>query len=280
MIVILSLTNMSPDILYTVKGPKNLFEMTWEEVEEALEKTDIVILPVGSTEQHGPHLPLGSDSIQGTDMARRVVAQLAEEGITVVAAPTIPFGVSHHHMSFPGPITLSSDTLIAVIWEVVESLYHHGFRRFVLLFSHGGNQKTMLVAAQDLAIEFPDAYFIVPDWLAVQSAKYTEVLKSDRPNDEHHSGEGETARMLASTPNLVQMDKAPVYYVPVELDPYQPRPYPGSVAREHGEVGMKEMTPIGVMGNAKLATAETGEVLYGIITDWLCSVIKAEFVEK
>jgi creatinine amidohydrolase len=267
-------------VLYEVKGPKSLFEMTWEEVGEALKKTDIVILPVGSVEQHGPHLPLGSDSIQGTDMARRVVAQLAEEGITVVAAPTMPFGISHHHMKFPGPITLSSGTLVAVIWEVVDSLYLHGFRKFVLLFSHGGNQKTMQVAAQDLSIEYPDAHFIVPDWLAVQSARYPEVLKSDRPNDEHHSGEGETARMLASTPNLVNMEKAPVYYVPKELDPYQPRPYPGSVAREHGDVGMKEMTPTGVMGNATLATAETGEALYGIITDWLCSVIKAEFVEE
>ena len=67
---------MSSDVLYEVRGPKTLFEMTWEEVGEALKKTDIVIVPVGSTEQHGPHLPLGSDSLQGTDLAKRVVAGL------------------------------------------------------------------------------------------------------------------------------------------------------------------------------------------------------------
>ena len=269
---------MTSDVLYSVKGPKTLFEMTSEEVSEALKETDIVILPVGSVEQHGPHLPLGSDSIQGTDIARRVVEKLGGEGIRVVAAPTIPFGVSHAHMMVPGSITLSSKTLTTLIKEVCKSLHSHGFRKFVLLLSHGGNLKTLSLTAQDLAIDLPEAFFIVPDWLPVMGAKYPDVLRSDRPKDEHHSGEGETARMLASTPNLVKMDRAQAYYPEGKADPYQAKPYPGSVALARGGWGMKDSTPIGVQGNPLFATKETGEKLYDIIVDWLCQVIKAEFL--
>jgi creatinine amidohydrolase len=268
---------LSHGILYEVKGPKNLFEMTWPEVKEVLTETDIVIVPVGSVEQHGPHLPLGSDSIQGTDLGKRVMAKLAEDGIRVVVAPTIPFGISHSHMKFPGSITLSSDTLSAVIKEVCESLYTHGFRRFILLLSHGGNLPTLRLVANDLVLMLPEASVIVPDWLPVMSAIYPEILKSDRPYDEHHSGEGETARMLASTPGLVDMGKARAYYVDDKLDPYKKKPYPGSVSKASGGWGMKEMTPIGVMGDPNYATAETGEKLYDYVAGWLCKVIKTEF---
>ncbi|MCW3979600.1 MAG: creatininase family protein [Candidatus Bathyarchaeota archaeon] len=270
---------MSSDVLYTVKGPKTLFEMTWEEVSEALEKTDIVILPVGSTEQHGPHLPLGSDSFQGTDIAKMVVAKLGGEGITVIAAPTIPFGISHAHMKFPGSITVSSSTLSKLIIEICQSLYHHGFRKFVLLLSHGGNLPTLNLVARDLVLELPEAYVIVPDWLPVMYAQYSEILISDRHMDEHHSGEAETARMLASTPNLVKLDRAEAYYPEAKVDPYAKRPYPGSVAKARGGWGMKETTPSGLQGDPKLATRETGDKLYEFVVDWLCRVIKAEFIE-
>lgn len=268
---------MSDEVLYEVTGPKNLFEMTWEEVADALKETDIVILPVGSVEQHGTHLPLGSDTIQGTDIGKRVTAKLEEEDIRVVAAPTIPFGISHAHMKFPGTITLSSHTLSMVTKEVCQSLYTHGFRKFVLLLSHGGNLNTLRLVADDLVVMLPEAKVIVPDWLPVMGAKYQEVLKSERPNDEHHSGEGETARMLVSTPRLVKMNRAKAFYVAEEHDLYKKKPYPGSVGIARGSWGMKEMTSYGVMGNPNYATVETGEKLYEIIVEWLCQVIKTEF---
>jgi creatinine amidohydrolase len=271
---------MSSKVLYDVKGPKSLFEMTWAEVSDALKKTDIVIVPVGSTEQHGPHLPLGSDSIQATDMSRMVVEKLGREGVTVVAAPTIPFGVSYHHMKFPGTISISSSLLSALIKEICKSLHAHGFRRFVLLLAHGGNFQTLKLVAQDLVLELPGASFLVPDWLPIMGAKYPEILRSDRPRDEHHSGEGETARMLASTPSLVMLEKAKAFYTDEKNDPYRRRPYTGSGGLEGGIWDMKDITPVGSMGNPLLATKETGEKLYGIVVDWLCQVIKAEFTIK
>jgi creatinine amidohydrolase len=266
------------DVLYEVRGPKTLFEMTWPEAEEALKKTDIIIIPVGATEQHGTHLSLGSDTLQATDMAKMVIKKMSQEGITVCASPTIPFGVSHAHLKFPGTITVSSDTLMRILVDVCRSLHLHGFRKFMLLLGHGGNLPTLRLAANELTLILKDSTVIVPDWLPVMGAKYPEVLTSPRPNDEHHSGEGETARMVYSTPILVSKNRGEPYYVPEELDPYAKKPYQGPVTIARSGWGMKEMTPFGVMGDPSRATVETGEKLYKIITDWLCHVIKTEFL--
>lgn len=266
------------ETLYEVRGPKTMFEMSWPEVEEALKKTDVVIVPVGSTEQHGTHLPLGSDTLQAADMARMVVKRLAGEGITVCASTAIPFGISHAHMKFPGTITLSSETMMRVITEVCRSLHVHGFRKFMFVYGHAGNLATLRLVAQNLALILRDSKLIVPDWLPVMSAKYPEILKSPRPKDEHHSAEGETARQMYSTPKLVSKNRGEPFYMPEEMDPYAKKPYVGSVTIAQSGVGMKEMTPFGVMGDASRATAETGEKLYEVITDWLCQVVKAELL--
>lgn len=269
---------MNRETLYEVRGPKTIFEMSWPEVEEALQKTDIVIVPVGSTEQHGTHLPLGSDTIQGDEIAKLTIAKLAEEDITVCSAPTFPFGVSHAHLKFPGTITISSDTLIRVLKEVCRSLHLHGFRKFVLLLSHGGNFATLNLLANELSLILQDSKIIVPNWLPIMGAKYPEVLKSPRPTDEHHSGEGETARMMYSSPNLVSSNRGEPFYVPEEISPYAKKPYSGTVSIAESGVGMKEWTPFGVMGDPDYASSETGEKLYEIIVDWLCLVIKTEFL--
>ena len=268
---------MSDEVLYEVRGPKTLFEMTRPEIEELLKHTETVVIPVGSTEQHGTHLPLGSDSLQGTDMAKRLVKKFADNGVTIAAAPTMPFGVSHAHMKFTGSITISSRTLMTVLSEVVDSLYTHGFRKFVLLLSHGGNLATLRLLANDLVLAYPDIKVVVPDWIPINSAAYPEILKSSRPIDEHHSGEGETARMLAYTPKLVDMENAESYYVEPIVNPYKKKPYPGSVSTATSGLTIKEMTPYGVMGSPTRATAETGDKLYEVIIDWLYKVMKYEF---
>jgi creatinine amidohydrolase len=268
---------MKEDVLYEVKGPKTLFEMTRPQVEDLLKKTETVVIPVGSTEQHGTHLPLGSDSMQGTDMAKRLIKRFRDSGISIAVAPTMPFGVSHAHMKFPGSITISSRTLMAVLSEVVDSLYIHGFRKFVLLLSHGGNLATLRLLASELAKSYPDIKVIVPDWIPINSAAYPEILRSKRPKDEHHSGEGETARMLAYSPKLVDMENAESYYVEKIVDPYQKKPYLGSVSIAQSGLTIKEMTPYGVMGSPLKATAEAGNKLYEVIINWLYKVMKYEF---
>ncbi len=263
---------MKLEPLYTISGPKTLFEMTREEVQEALTQTDIILLPVGAVEQHGPHLPLGSDSMQGIDMVRRVKLLLDEEGVPVVAGPPILFGVSSAHMAFAGTVTLQPKTMLAVLEESCLSLYQHGFRKFALIMGHGGNWPIMQVAAQSVVAQTPDAEVVALNWLGLMYGKYPEILASKRT--EKHSGEGETSRMLATHPELVEMERAQTFYP--ETPAKEPIAHPEGIFRAMRNY--KDVTPVGSIGDPKLATAETGEVIYDIICRWLADAIKREFV--
>ena len=264
---------MKTEIIYSVRGPRNLSEMTWEEVEEALRHTDIIIIPVGSMEEHGPHLALSADTIQGTEASRRIVAQLSEDGIYAVAGPPIPFGVSSELMDFPGTITLTPTTLQTVIREVCESLIRHGFRKFVLLMPHDGNFGAMYSAAQELS-QRPDVRVMVLNWVPALKKRLTEIYLSKEAG---HAGEGETARVLASIPELVHLDRAQAYHPKKreKLEGDEPMHFGGGVLDPPH--GMKEETPIGSIGDPTVATAETGEKCYDLIVDWACKVIKRHF---
>ncbi len=129
--------------LWTQEKIKNyLPHMTVPEVEALLEKTDMVIIPIASLEQHGNHLPIGTDFINGVERCK-LIAQERD----ILVAPVLMAGQSPYHMGFAGTITLSSDTIIKVQLESVESLIRHGFKRFIIMNAHGGNQpiSTLLV---------------------------------------------------------------------------------------------------------------------------------------
>lgn len=180
------------------RTPFYLPHMTWDEVEQYLRTSDMVIVPVGSIEQHGRHLPLDSDIVQATEICLRI-GQRAR----VLVAPVVLAGVSEHHMAFPGTIALSPATFEAVLYETAQSLIAHGFRRIIFYSGHGGNytsvhnvafrvnRETPALAIDLLNVEFPD-----PD------PKITG-LKSDS-----HAGVEETSMMLFLAPGLIQMAKA------------------------------------------------------------------------
>ena len=266
------------EVLYTVRGPKTLSDMTWEELQEALKETDIVLVPVGSTEQHGPHLPMYSDTWQGIDIAKRVTRQLAAKGIKVVPGPAIPFGPSSYMTSFPGTVNISADLLKDLIKQVCMCLIQHGFKKIVLVLGHGGNWPTMQVAAQELVDE-TSATVVAVNWLPVQTARYADVLGSKQ--QEGHSGEGETARMLATIPELVVMERA---------RPHHPVSSKAKIIGDEKPLmgggylnpikNFKNTTPVGNIGDPRGATAETGEKLYAIICDWICALIERDLVTK
>jgi creatinine amidohydrolase len=264
---------MGREIIYSIRGPKNLAEMTWEEVEEELRHTDLIVFAIGSTEEHGPHLPLAADTIQGVEASRRIVAKLASEGISAIAGPPIPFGVSLQQMDFPGTISLTPVTLLAVIKDVCNSLVKHGFRKLVLLMSHDGNLGAAYSAVQELS-EQPNIQMLLINWLTFLRKHYPEILKSKGGG---HGGEGETARVLASIPELVRLDRAQI--CPAEskerVEGDEPIHFGGSIfGPPHG---MKEETPIGSFGDPTVATAETGEKCYDVIVDVSCQIIKKHF---
>ena len=137
-----------------------LQEMKWEEVRDHLQKDDVVIIPVGSTEQHGTHLPLGTDS-----MVAIALAEDAAKEAGALVAPPIWFGWSPHHMAYPGTITIRPETLIELIMDVCRSLIYHGFHRVIVLNGHRvANMAPLTIAATTLR-EQTGAYVVVESLL-------------------------------------------------------------------------------------------------------------------
>ena len=136
-------------------------EMTWPEVRDALAEAQVAIVPVGSCEQHGPHLALSVDIAGAEAFARRVA-----EAVHPVAllAPPLKFGISIHHMPFPGTLTLQPETFETVLMEVAASLREHGVGRLFVVNGHGGNQNALGIASakmrRDLGVRM--AYTLWP----------------------------------------------------------------------------------------------------------------------
>ena len=118
---------------------------TWQEVESYLTHSTGIIIPIGSTEQHGPNGLIGTDAICPTKIAAGI-AEIED----ILIAPTINYGMSLHHMAFTGTITLKPATLMRVVYDVVDSLYHHGFTHFYFLNGHGGNIAPVTSAFSDI----------------------------------------------------------------------------------------------------------------------------------
>lgn len=121
---------------------------TWQETEAYLKRSTGVIIPIGSTEQHGPMGFIGTDAICPQKIAEEISARM-----DVLVAPTISYGMSQHHLAFPGSITLRPTTLIAVVKDVIASLAQHGFTHFYFLNGHGGNVNSLNTAFSEVYSE-------------------------------------------------------------------------------------------------------------------------------
>lgn len=113
-----------------------LASLSWPELDEIRDEVEVVLIPVGSNEQHGPNLALSMDIVGATEFCRRASEMVYPRALV---APSMPWGVSYHHMNFPGTITLTPDTFVQILVEVVASLQEHGFERFMIVNGHGGN---------------------------------------------------------------------------------------------------------------------------------------------
>jgi creatinine amidohydrolase len=265
------------DILFIQKGPPTLTEMSGPDVAEALQRTQTLLLPVGATEAHGAHLPLGTDSMEARENCRRAALLLDAMGCPVVIGPVIPFGTSSFHMGFAGTVSISATTLIALLKEVCLSLYASGFRNFVLVHGHDGNLPSMMVAAQEVVDATPDSQAVVLNWLTPLSKVYHTIQTSKKK--EGHGGEGETSRILVTHPELVKLDKGVAHHI----DPEVMRKIQGP---EHIKTGggifyatrsYHAHTPYGHLGDPTLATVETGNRGYDVIARWIALVVARDF---
>lgn len=174
-------------------------ELTWEDIGEYLNKEDLVIIPIGSTEQHGPCGPLGVDTY-----AAIAIAEDAAKESGVLVAPPMWYGDAPHHLDFPGTISLRSETLIAVVKDIVYSLERNGFKRFIIVNGHKGtNLAPLTIACRDLKqYELPDIHIALTDPL------YLATKAKDIKDDvEHHAGELEISHVWYKHPHLIKGDK-------------------------------------------------------------------------
>ncbi len=177
-----------------------LGELTWPEVEEYLLRDDRLLLPVGSTEQHGRHLPLDTDASIAYAIAREV-----GQATGVLVAPLLPYGVSLHHMAFPGTISLRPSTLEGLILELLQSLHQHGFRRILIVNGHGGNIPSLQNGVATLLSEGQAPAVKIRSWWLEPEVK--EMLDQLLPPGGHASP-GETSLSLLLHPQKVKLERA------------------------------------------------------------------------
>ena len=242
--------------------------LTWKEIEQMPDKQNVVIIqPVGAIEQHGLHLPLAVDSAISLGVLGKALEQL-EPDITAYALPCLYYGKSNEHSGFPGTITLNATTLLSTIEEMAASIYRSGFRKLVLMNSHGGQPQIMEIAARDIHQEHPDfAVFPLFTWRVPHIAG--ELLTDKEREYGIHAGDAETSIMLSLLPEQVKMERAVKEYPPVPQD---------SLLDMEGKLPFswltKELSQSGVMGDATTATKEKGDRILQSVADGWVQVIR------
>jgi creatinine amidohydrolase len=176
--------------------------MTWKDIEDNFDLIKVFIIPVGSTEQHGPHLPMQTDSISVEYVAIKAAEELHPK---IVVTPTIRVGFSPHHMIWPGTLSLSANTLIDTVFDICSSLKRHGFEKVLLLNGHGGNVAPLTIAGrrakEELGLQISNANY----WAFIPKELANKTLKTGfYPG---HADEFETSTNMYLTPKLVQKDK-------------------------------------------------------------------------
>ena len=265
------------ELLYEVRGPKSIFEMTVPELEKELTGTDIVLIACGSIEPHGPHMPLGSDTLQGSYLLRKIVKRLGEFGVRALAGPTIPFGLRTNLFErpepWPGNLYLSASVYRELLQELCLRFMEMGLKKIVLVVSHVENEPIMQTVAKELA-DNGGAQVLVANWVKPLWNHYGEIIRSKRK--EGHAGEGETARVMAVAPKLVNPQGVKRYYpetreeTPIEEDTL---PYFGGSVSVYFPWKPDPANP-GFIGDPNLATVEVGEKTYDVMADWIAGVTK------
>lgn len=232
-------------------------ESTRDELRAALPGS-VVVMPTAATEQHGPHLATGHDSFTVTDIAHRAT-EAAGPTTSIVLAPTLAFGSSHHHLPFGGTLSLSTETYYRVVRNLVDSMIIGGARRIFLLNGHGGNQELNQLVARDVALAQPAnrpvAIAAASYWQLAAASLAAETALQGIPSP-GHAGRFETATMLAMATERVREPRAERGH-----DPYRAE----FVAGARVEITNAWSTFDGYTDFPHLATAELGKSILDLV---------------
>ena len=188
-----------------VNGKYRYEELTWPEIREAVSQGRVAVLPVGTVEQHGPHLPLVTDVLTATEMSRRAVERLAGGAVLL---PSVYYSFNEHHLDFPGTIAVEGTTVVSYVTDIGRSLAHHGFRKILLVNGHGSNVPFLDVAARNITNRTEAICAMVSWWSLIPRQLLKELLESEFPGGMAHACELETSVLLYLRGDLVRMEKA------------------------------------------------------------------------
>ena len=255
-------------------------DATWEEIREWTDRDAVALVPTGSCEQHGPHLPVEVDTALTEEVCRRAVARV-EPDTLVALAPTLWLGCSPHHLPWFA-LTVDAKTYQSMIVQIGRALIQAGFKRILFINGHGGNEIPLALAVDEIR---DGAEVLVGRASAhgLSRARVQEIRES-APGGIAHAGERETAMMMAVRPGCVREDKL-VKNVPKWKRPHFGVDFPG-----HGplHVGYKwpEVTEHGHLGDPTVATEEKGQAFVDAAVDGVAELLvefarwdRAEFAE-
>ena len=242
--------------------------MSAEALRERAAAGAIVLLPVASTEQHGPHLATGVDDVLCGEACRRAAEKVAAQGRPIVVAPTLWCGLAEHHVAFGGSFTLTLPTYHALLRDLCRSILRAGFAKILIVNGHGGNMSALSALVVDLTHEL-DAPIAVTTYFLAAEAAFRDVLEDQR--SVLHACEAETSMMMAVRPDLVDRARLPDAVGPI------PEGGPSAVlsAPMQRWRSFREMTGSGVLGDARRATPEKGERLLDAVADGLAARLVA-----
>jgi creatinine amidohydrolase len=249
--------------------------MTWDAVEREIKETDVALIPIGSNEQHGYHMPMGSDTYCAFEVAKRTA-----EKENAIVAPAIPYGISHCHMSFPGTITLNTDTLFRVMTDICDSLFKHGVKKFVLINGHGHNNPTLQTFMDEFKAPRDVHLFLIQWWIAGFKLT-TELWSPDREDlPDGHAADVETSAMLAIDPDLVDMDRADKVVLStlgksrIKFNKSTAAALLGYPVDLVTVSDFKQFTQSGVIGSALNASTDKGETVLNKVSDFLAELVR------
>jgi len=237
--------------------------LTWTQVSQLPDKANtVIVLPAGSTEQHGPHLPCAVDTIIAAGVVGHALARLPADVPAYALAP-ITYGKSDEHLHFPGTVTLEGTTLLETITQIGESVYRMGFRKLLIVNGHGGQPQVMEMAARELRLRHGD-YTVLPHFTWRVPHVAGQYMTDREKRLSMHAGHAETAILMALAPHTVHMQHAVANYPPE---------FPSKVLSSDGRPACawtaRDFGPSGVIGDPLPATPEQGRaILESLAESW------------
>jgi creatinine amidohydrolase len=252
-----------------IPDARNFAYLNWKQVEALPKVTTLLVLPTAAIEQHGPHLPLATDTLINNAVLGRALNLLPAD-MPIYALPPVCYGKSNEHIGFPGTLSMSSSTFMSVLRDIGSSVASAGFQKLALFNTHGGNTSLVDVMARDLRAEFGLRTFTI-----FGSAGATfEGLNPQERKYGFHAGELETAFLLAATPELVDTSAYTVNHIAKLEDNkiLQPENGPANFAWL-----TRDIAASGVLGDPTPATAANGELWLNAAAKQVAAALNAIF---